>query len=877
MYNTHPDYSSDVEQRQHHLGKMNGFGQGPNGQFKSSGYPYSNSSRQRHPQSNNVLPQSTSLRDNQNAFYPNEVFSPQLTSPTQPHIQAYEPRASYDFAGPQPNAVGSSHKSFGLDSFTAGGANPNAFAHQSGSKALSHNQLANGYPIPSNVYGAVQISSQTPFGPHVPTTVSSSSINGSAVGASHPLGPSNGANYIGAATARNDGTQEEISTIFVVGFPDDMQEPTLKIPNSNKDHNFGAGFNGRGGPGYPNGYMGPNDPYNMITVHQGGVIVDNGRDGMLSSWPSNNAPDDGLSASQLMGQNGLSLPRKQIIGFAKFKTRLEALAARDGLQGKRVDLEKGAVLKAEMARKNLHTKRGVGPVPGLVGNGLDMGSGSLTSVASYPQGLMNGLVSSDSLGYGGVELTSRDRSLGALEAVSQTFNGRWREQLVDPHGQGRRDDEERRKAGILNAMGLSSRGVRERLDDEEGQRRSKLRARDTVAFDAFHSVPAMSRQTSQSINGTNGVLNDRDLPNGAATANGYSFPGLGAHYVEEGLGPWDQVVKTAPLPISSSQRSSSPHLTSSSFNSNPDPVRSFSPSIGNRDANHQHSQSQSSSSSMVGPTQVMPSHRPGAVGEPVPATIDTDMAQSMGTLAVSTNNGNTSPQLPSPASGSSSGGSGRNGVDRNPPINTLYVGNLPNTPPPGLPQDSLEDKLRDLFKSQAGFRKMCFSQKSNGPMCFVEFEDVTLASRALHELYGHTLNGLVKGGIRLSYSKNPLGVRTPTSAGSSGPSMQQQQLQGTAAQQAVDSLPSRFDEQVRPTILRRDTNPPPPQTTYMTSPPPRFVSPTPSGVNYGASNSIPHLLSRGSQPNLQSYASTFSPFGLSSPPFDSPGPDHNAH
>lgn len=41
-------------------------------------------------------------------------------------------------------------------------------------------------------------------------------------------------------------------------------------------------------------------------------------------------------------------------------------------------------------------------------------------------------------------------------------------------------------------------------------------------------------------------------------------------------------------------------------------------------------------------------------------------------------------------------------------------------------------------------------------MTFVEFENVDLATRALQDLYGHTLGGLVKGGIRLSFSKNPL-------------------------------------------------------------------------------------------------------------------------
>ena len=52
-------------------------------------------------------------------------------------------------------------------------------------------------------------------------------------------------------------------------------------------------------------------------------------------------------------------PRKQTIGFAKFRTRNEALDARDALSGRRVDAEKGNVLKAEMAKKNLHTRRGI--------------------------------------------------------------------------------------------------------------------------------------------------------------------------------------------------------------------------------------------------------------------------------------------------------------------------------------------------------------------------------------------------------------------------------------------------------------------------------------------------------------------------------------
>ena len=49
------------------------------------------------------------------------------------------------------------------------------------------------------------------------------------------------------------------------------------------------------------------------------------------------------------------------------------------------------------------------------------------------------------------------------------------------------------------------------------------------------------------------------------------------------------------------------------------------------------------------------------------------------------------------------------------------------------------------------------------------------ATKAIADLSGNTLRGAVKNGIRLSYSKNPLGVRTPTSADTGGPTLQQQQ------------------------------------------------------------------------------------------------------
>lgn len=93
-----------------------------------------------------------------------------------------------------------------------------------------------------------------------------------------------------------------------------------------------------------------------------------------------------------------------------------------------------------------------------------------------------------------------------------------------------------------------------------------------------------------------------------------------------------------------------------------------------------------------------------------------------------------------------------NPADQNPPCNTLYVGNLPI--------DTAEEELKALFSKQRGYKRLCFRTKQNGPMCFVEFEDVTFATKALTELYGCPLHNSVKGGIRLSFSKNPLGVRS---------------------------------------------------------------------------------------------------------------------
>jgi len=91
-------------------------------------------------------------------------------------------------------------------------------------------------------------------------------------------------------------------------------------------------------------------------------------------------------------------------------------------------------------------------------------------------------------------------------------------------------------------------------------------------------------------------------------------------------------------------------------------------------------------------------------------------------------------------------------------------------------------------------------------MCFVEFEDVLCATRALNELYGTLLSNSVKGGIRLSYSKNPLGVRqsstTPQQSNSNG-QHSQYVAAAAAAAAAVAMVAQQQQQQGGPPTLQQ--------------------------------------------------------------------------
>ncbi|KAI0686493.1 hypothetical protein BC835DRAFT_1420328 [Cytidiella melzeri] len=715
---------------------------------------------------------------------------------------------------------------------------------------------------------------QGTFGANGPTQATSSAVNGVAHGGSQQ---------------QQQQPQEEISTIFVVGFPDDMSErefqnmftfssgfeaATLKIPNRELTSYGTTGVVSSPGARM-NGvsiHAGSNDPYNLVTVNQGGVVVD-GRDGTTSSWAT--PPVSFMDDSHFI--QTVQPPRKQIIGFAKFRTRQEALEARDVLQGRRVDLEKGSVLKAEMAKKNLHTKRGptgIGPLGSGVGSLLN-GQGSAAQTDATGAGIagltgMNGSVAASEL------FMQRDKELSALGAMGIAGLGQRRGTIV----------EEPSAIGIAN---FGPRGARERAEEDERERERKRKDKEAArlrqnnsAFEAFHSVPQqMVRQGANSLLsaengmvGANGMLSEPRLHSLSAQSSMQSIGSQG----DSAVGPWGALRDVSASAMSRKMMArpsstepsdflpgrdmtSSPPSGTHSASGSTNPSDPFSPDStssalpGSFSAfSHQQDMEQSQ---MGGAGSVSASSASSVNG----LLSEDELSRAVGALAVSTSQqGTMSPQLPSPSSGTSSS-TGRNPGDQNPPINTLYVGNLPaSNTPGGSPSPYLEERLRDLFSRRPGYRKLCFRHKSNGPMCFVEFEDVPHAAKALSELNGDNLNGLIRGGgIRLSYSKNPLGVRTPTSTG--GSSMQPQSIgavQNLFTPGEMENFRARRDTassgMTSPTTAYFYTN--------MSSPPPRFTSPPSFATSLSNSALFPRTAPQGFGLST-SGSSSFSPFGIS--------------
>ncbi|RHZ69006.1 hypothetical protein Glove_291g30 [Diversispora epigaea] len=403
---------------------------------------------------------------------------------------------------------------------------------------------------------------------------------------------------------------EEISTIFVVGFPDDMQEREFQ-----NMFIFSPGFEAA-----------------TLKIPQKDCSDDDG------SANGSNGIGSGASSGMVNGNNA----RKQIIGFAKFRSRLEALEARDILSGRKVDAEKGSVLKAEMAKKNLHTKRGLS---------------NEQNNAAFPLIPPNKRFSAPN------NINTANATYDAFHSVPPFAPPPLPSDLFSPQDY---------SYDFYSDVSVYT--------------------PTTPTTPVFPDQPPFSSARG-SFDATNGAIGGLVGVQSRPLNNGVRY---GAKGFFDNVDELNYLSKSNPVEIVSKTGKNS----SNGFN-----------------------------------TALL-------VGE--------DLPHSMSQLSINTSVPpsvmSSSPSISSP------GFRPPNPADQNPPCNTLYVGNLP--------MNTSEEELKQMFSRCPGYKRMCFRTKQNGPMCFVEFEDVHYATQAMNELYGNLLSNSVKGGIRLSFSKNPLGVRS---------------------------------------------------------------------------------------------------------------------
>ncbi|KAG5459094.1 MAG: hypothetical protein BJ554DRAFT_557, partial [Olpidium bornovanus] len=457
------------------------------------------------------------------------------------------------------------------------------------------------------------------------------------------------------------------------------------------------------------------------------------------------------------------------IGFAKFRTRLEALEARDIISGRKVDAEKGSILKAEMAKKNLHTKRGLSndqyhghlispaalasrkqyhgassaydafysvpacapPLPSDLlssphdfafdypyGAGIDQFPGIN---AGLVEGQYNAVaaqmhfIDSAQNRVGGLVMAQRSQSLENIEsAAAAAAAGQLQQQ--HQHGQ---QPQNQQAAGSCGAHPDPLSAPISRL----GSMKSLLDLPD-VASAGHHELGG--RLGSRSLSDLCHMPHSAPA---AAETRGFNAALFGSITKPDATGQADDF---GGLPLCNSS------------------AAGFSGGGGGG------------------------AHTGGFPGRFAPLQISAAAAGSFQHSVVF-------PAAASAAGVISPGIRAANPGDQNPPCNTLYVGNLP--------ANANEEELRHLFSKCAGYKRMCFRTKANGQMCFVEFEDVAggnpnaqrqqrrlptrarvpvalfgrfvgranlarahafLVFRALHDLQGSQLSNSVKGGgIRL--------------------------------------------------------------------------------------------------------------------------------
>ncbi|GAA5870435.1 hypothetical protein JCM16303_002003 [Sporobolomyces ruberrimus] len=499
---------------------------------------------------------------------------------------------------------------------------------------------------------------------------------------------------------------EDISTLFVFGFPEDMMErefqnlflfapgfeaATLKVPHSSVGEGFEGTTNGI------NGHRGSFDDYDPRKEVGGGPL------------------------------------KKQKIGFAKFSTRQDALDAMEVLNRKRIDLEKGLTLRADMAKKNLHVRKSITgfPLP-LVVDQASIAS-SVSSLSSGGPGLplasTTSTVSSEATSATPIPVSAFEGNgpsipLSALD--SATLQRLANSGNVNPAVLA----EIARQGAASSGSGSASTPTLHSTSNSNSTGMSP--------YEAFHSVPPRQGTFNDESQASPFLVQESPRYSSTASLGRQSSFLHQQQQTDEGL-PYSR---------------SSSNFYADTFG-NPSPLLSNGDTFSNgasttpRDRQIPFPQQQSI------PGQQGVSYGPYG-SQLVPAVVrpqtqaqqqaSSQLAQQQAQIAAAQAYART-----------------LNPADMNAPKNTLYVGGLPAILPSltgPFSASHLEDSLRNAFSRCPGFKRLQFRSKSNGPIVFVEFEDTAFATRAMNEMYGYTLGGLVKGGIRLSYSKNPLGVRS---------------------------------------------------------------------------------------------------------------------
>ncbi|KAI8973893.1 hypothetical protein BDB01DRAFT_729557 [Pilobolus umbonatus] len=438
--------------------------------------------------------------------------------------------------------------------------------------------------------------------------------------------------------------KEEISTIFVVGFPEDMHEREFQ-----NMFIFSPGFE-------------------AATLK---VPTKESDDELLVSNTNNNAA------------------RKQIIGFAKFRTRKEAMDARDILNGRKVDAEKGCMLKAEMAKKNLHTKRGL-----------------LSDISTSNSTMISTTTSTSNTGSLHLKRFPKQTAFSAYEAFysvppalsndlmspTENYNDYYpdlmlvgsppTDTIVRSHSVDTRPLDSFIKPSLSTSKFNPNR-FNPTPDDDYLSKSTPLTDRNT-----FNNMNILF---NSNINGNNTHVNNTSTQSSTGINNHHTNNHQQSYSISPSLPPSTNGLTRVV------EEHNFYHDT---------PITRFYPI-----------HASASTPSIVSPQTTPP---PPGILSP------TNSYRSLGGMLVGSSN---------PA-------------DQNPPCNTLYVGNLP--------PNTNEEELKVMFSRCPGYKRLSFKNKSNGPMCFVEFEDAIYAAQALQDLHGNPLSNSIKGGIRLSFSKNPL-------------------------------------------------------------------------------------------------------------------------